>query len=85
MMDEKGKVYSKRIYNITDQKIRDKIFRYSPFCHPAIMMRTDILKKSGGYNPELVYAEDYDLYFRMGMYSQFANLQKTLIRYRMFE
>lgn len=85
MMDEKGEVYSRRIYNITDQKIRDKIFRYSPFCHPAIMMRTDILKKSGGYNPELVYAEDYDMYFRIGMHSQFANLTETLIRYRMFE
>jgi len=85
IMDENGKVYSKREYNLTDEEIRKKIFRYSPFCHPVIMIRKSIFDKSGLYDHNLVYSEDYDLYFRIWMYSKFANLSDILIKYRMFE
>lgn len=84
IMDEIWKVYSKREYNLTDEEIRKKIFRYSPFCHPVIMIRKNILKQSGLYDEKLVYSEDYDLYFRIGKYSKFANISNTLIKYRMF-
>lgn len=83
IIDEKNKKIGERHYNITDENIRKKIFRYSPFCHPTIMIRRDILEKSWNYDEEQVFAEDYDLYFRIGKYSQFANLTDFLLKYRM--
>lgn len=85
MIDENWNIYSKREYNTTDKEIRDKIFRYSPFCHPVIMMRKNILEQSWWYDDNLVYSEDYDLYFRIWMHSKFANINNTLIYYRMFD
>ena len=85
IINEKWKIYSKREYNLSDTEIRNKIFRYSPFCHPVVMMRKTALDKSGWYDNELVYSEDYDLYFRIWMYSKFWNLADTLIKYRMYD
>jgi len=73
-----------RSYNLTDTEIRSKLFRYSPFCHPVVMIRKSVLEKSWWYDDSLVYSEDYDLYFRLWMYWNFANLPDTLIHYRMF-
>ncbi len=85
IMDENWKVYSERRYNLTDEEIRKKLFRYSPFCHPVVMIRKNVLDKSWVYDENQVFAEDYDLYFRIWKYSKFANLEYTLIKYRMFE
>lgn len=78
IMDESGNIYSKREYNKNDADIRKRIFRYSPFCHASTMIRTDIIKKIYWYNIFLYDAEDYDLYFRIWVYSRFANLKDTL-------
>ncbi len=83
--DEKMNVLNKRTYNLSDEEIRKKLFRYSPFSHPLVIIRKNILDKTGFYNPELVYAEDYDLYFRIGMFSKFGNLKDTILRYRMMK
>lgn len=72
-----------RRYNKTDRAIRDKLFRYSPFAHPALIYRKEIVDKVGGYNILFIDAEDYDLYFRLGKEGTFANLSQPLIKYRM--
>lgn len=72
-----------RKYNITDEQIRKKLFRYSPFCHPLIILRSSIIKKYGLiYGPVLAIAEDYDLYFKIGAVSKFGNIPDYLIKYR---
>lgn len=83
IMDESWKVYSERKYNLKDEDIRKKLFRYSPFCHPLVMIRKNILDKSWFYNMDINLWEDYDLYFRIWKYSKFANLKYVLIKYRM--
>jgi glycosyltransferase involved in cell wall biosynthesis len=72
-----------RVYNLHDLEIRQKIFFYSPFCHPVVMMRASVIKENFlSYNETFIVAEDYDLYFRIGKYSSFANLEDVLIKYR---
>ena len=83
--DEKLKVLNQRRYNLSDKEIRKKLFRYSPFSHPLVIIRKNILDKAGFYNPDLVYAEDYDLYFRIGKFSKFGNLKDVILKYRMLE
>lgn len=82
IMNEEGKILGKRKYHISDQEIRKSIFRYSPFSHPLVMIRKSILDKIGYYNSEYVPADDYELYFRIGKVSKFANLPEVLLKYR---
>jgi glycosyltransferase involved in cell wall biosynthesis len=79
---EKLDVINKREYPVTDKKIREKIFRYSPFAHPATIWRTGVLRSVGGYNENLPLSQDYELYFRIGKYANFGNLSKTLLKLR---
>lgn len=76
---------SQRRYATTDALIRKRIFRCSPFCHPAVMIRREVLGKSGLYDPAYFPPNDYELYFRIGRHAQFANLPDALIKYRVLE
>lgn len=78
-----NKIIGKRRYNLTDDQIRKKIYRYSPFCHPLVMIRKSVLNQIGGYDEKWNPAEDYELYFRIGKCSKFANLDDVLLKYRM--
>lgn len=71
-----------RSYFTDDKSIRQHIFMFSPFSHPAVIIRKSVLDKSGLYNKAFYPAEDYELYFRLGENAKFANLKDTLIRYR---
>lgn len=82
IINEKGTVIGQRHYPITDKEIRKKMFWYSPYSHPLIMIRKSVLDRIGLYEHHYNPAEDYDLYFRIGTVSQFANLPQTLLRYR---
>jgi len=79
--DENLAVLNKRAYNLTDREIRRKIFLYNPFCHPAVVYRTDIAKKVGGYCL-IDSTGDYELYFKLGLHGEFANLPDVLLKYR---
>lgn len=83
IIDVAGKTIGKRMYNLSDTEIRKKIFRYSPFAHPLVMIRKSVLDKVGCfYDPSFAPADDYDLWFRIGKESKFANLPDTLLKYR---
>jgi len=83
LIDESGNLIGKRTYNLSDSEIRKNIFRYSPFSHPLVMIRKSVLDKVGYYNPDHAPSDDYDLYFRLGMVSQFANMSDVILQYRM--
>jgi glycosyltransferase involved in cell wall biosynthesis len=72
-----------RRYHLDDAAIRARLFRYSPFAHPAVIFRLDAAREVGGYRTELDRgAEDYDLYFRLGRVGAFANLPATVLKLR---
>jgi glycosyltransferase involved in cell wall biosynthesis len=73
---------NRRQYPKADAEIREKIFFYSPFCHPAIICRTDMLRRADGYNESLEVAQDYDLYFRMGRLGVLANMSDCIHKLR---
>ncbi|MCP4649291.1 MAG: glycosyltransferase [PVC group bacterium] len=82
LRDINDKFIGIRKYSVMDEKIKKYIYRYCPFCHPAIMLKKDVLNQVGGYNEQWNPAEDYDLYFRIGKITKFANLKDILIKYR---
>jgi glycosyltransferase involved in cell wall biosynthesis len=85
IINKEGKKIGSREYVHTDKEIRSKLFRYSPFSHPLIMIRKSFLERVGYYNPLYNPAEDYDLYFRVGEIAEFANLPDVLIKYRIVD
>jgi glycosyltransferase involved in cell wall biosynthesis len=52
-------------------------------CHPAVMARTEALRKVGGYRKNAQLAEDYDLWLRLSEVGQVANLPDVLLSYRL--
>jgi glycosyltransferase involved in cell wall biosynthesis len=52
-------------------------------CHPAVAMRKSAVVKLGGYRSEYAHAEDLDLFLRMAELGRLANLEETLLRYRL--
>lgn len=80
--DQNLDILNIRTYPKTDPQIRNKILKLNPFAHPVTFYKTEIAKKVGGYDANFNLAEDYDLYFRMGKYGQFANISKVLLKLR---
>lgn len=72
---------------------RDIVFRHEeidaglmrmswPVVHPAVMMRTDALRKIGGYNERYRTNQDHDLFLRLAEVGKLANLDDILLLYR---
>lgn len=59
-----------------------RLFYSTPFCHPSVMMRSRILREAGGYDPSY-RNEDMQLWTRMAFLTRLANLNETLLYYRM--
>lgn len=82
MVDENG-IWGVRKMEEVPQK---KSFLYtSAFIHPSIMIRTDVLRRLGGYmqKSEVLRVEDYELFMRMYAKGyQGYNLQENLLLYK---
>jgi len=67
-----------------DATIQQRALRgHTTICHPAAMMRTEALRRAGGYRAEFYPTEDLDLWLRLGELGALANLAEPLICYRM--
>lgn len=60
------------------KEISGKLFRRNPFAHSCILARTDLIKKVGGYNEEIKYGQDYELWLRCFSLTKFYNIQEFL-------
>jgi glycosyltransferase involved in cell wall biosynthesis len=68
---------------LTHEKIDELLMRARwSIVHPSIMMRTDIVRRLGGYNNDLVPVEDHDLFLRLAEVGKLANLPDVLLKYR---
>ena len=83
VIDANGKEIGTRIYPKTSAEILSKILFYNPVAHPAVMLRKSVLSSVGGYDPAFTFAEDYELWLRIGKRYKFANLQEPLLKYRL--
>lgn len=55
----------------------------NPLVWSSVMMRADAAHRMEAFQrPEMVYAEDYDLYHRIGKFGRIARLDDVLVTYR---
>src|SRR5262249_1928039 len=51
--------------------------------HPAVMLRTEAVRRLGGYDADFPHAQDLDLFVRLAEVGELANLPRPLLRYRL--
>lgn len=68
---------------ITNKDIQKYKIIHSPFYHPSILVKTEILKNNK-YNESYLYAEDYELWIRILSKYKAHNLRDYLLAYRVF-
>ena len=79
-MDAIGRVLSVLEVPTTNLQIRWKSLLAMPFANPTVMMRPDVLARSGlKYDEGLQLAQDYDLLTRALNHTQGANLDEPLV------
>lgn len=82
LIDEKGRFLT-RIIHKRGLDIRNGILEgHGEISNPASMIRTDALKKIGGYHADYIYAEDLDVWLRLDEVGGLDNLPIPLTQYR---
>ncbi len=64
---------------LEDESIRKQILFRCPFSHTSVIFRKDLWKKCKGYNKNLPYSEDWDLWLRMGRVCKMGNLEESTV------
>ncbi len=76
--------YEKEIYRFlkkeTDEEIRKTALSANPFSHTTVMFRADTARAVGGYG-DWRYAEDWDLWLKMGTRGKFYNFPEYMAAY----
>lgn len=81
-INDSGDSIGKRTYPTTSKELKEVMFRYSPFAHPAVMFRRKVFAELGGFDPQMVPCEDTDFWFRLGEDYEFASIPFFLLKYR---
>lgn len=67
----------------TDDESLKKMLRWrNPFCHGSVAVRKSALQFVGGYDDNLLYSQDYDLWLRMAAVGlKFSSVPQSLYNY----
>lgn len=84
VVDESRNKLKELKYPLNDKEIKKSLIKYNPFVHSSIMFRKSVVSQIEFYNTDYFYAQDYELYFRLWPYTQFANIPSFLVEYRRY-
>lgn len=73
-------------YPLTDQACRTKLLFNTPFAHPSVIFKRDIVINHNLYYDESLkqYGEDYTFWLKASKVTKFANIPQVLLWYRTF-
>lgn len=77
--DTLGKLLFNINFPVKDCDIRRNILSKNCFIHSSILIKKSIYSKVRGYNLNLKYFEDYDLWLKIGSVSKFHNIPKKMV------
>jgi glycosyltransferase involved in cell wall biosynthesis len=85
-VDAEGRAFEETRFSHENSILQEKLLLGSQFCTSSIMMRTDAVRRVGGFRALAGWvAEDYDLWLRLAETGGIANLPDLLLRYRVHE
>ncbi len=71
-------------YPLTTDEVQALSLFHSPFAHPSVMIRKEVLTSNHlKYDVDYYPTEDFDLWCRALKFTQGANLNEALLRYRL--
>lgn len=69
-----------------DAAIRIMMLYQTPFCHPSVIVRKEVLEKNDIlFSPDFIHGEDYEMWIRLSPHTRFANIPEVLLQYRLHE
>ena len=85
-IDTRNRVLAHRVQPLDDEGIQQKnLTGRTAMWHPTVMMRRRAIEVVGGYHEELEFAEDLDLWLRLGEQGKLANLPEFVLLYRVHD
>ena len=81
-IDDAGRVLGHLEYAVQHEAIHWRLSTQCEIRHSAATMRTDLLRRVGGYTGRNWTACDFDLFLRLRAHTRFANQPTTLVDYR---
>jgi len=75
----------KRKLFLSYEELMIDLLTNNSFLHPSLMIRSEVVKKQGGYNEKYTYSSDYDFMARLALTYKVENLPNTLMTYRLHE
>jgi glycosyltransferase involved in cell wall biosynthesis len=85
VIDGNGRELSRIVKPETDAAIRQDFFLKNPFFHSSVLYRYAPVRQLGGYDEQINFGEDLDLWLRLGQVGQLYNSPELLIKYRIHE
>jgi glycosyltransferase involved in cell wall biosynthesis len=82
IIDKNGVVLGSRRFCIVDSKIRKNILIRNQFVHSSVLIRGSALKAVKGY-AEIPFAEDLELFLKIGRNGEFSNIPTFMTLYRL--
>lgn len=64
------------------EAVRNMMYFNIGISHPSAMIRADVLRRVGLYSSKYPVAEDYELFRRIGVHYEFANIPELLLHCR---
>ncbi len=81
-IDESGTILGQTDLCVNNVQLKWNLLFYNCFYHSSVMFRRKEVTGLGGYNPDIDYAQDYDLWLRIAARYSVACLEEPLVYFR---
>ena len=81
-IDSQGSILQLLKVPTDHETIQARLLIRNCLLHSSMTMRSSLIQKLDGYNEDMLYAEDYDLWWRISLHSRLATLPEILLQYR---
>ncbi|MBP9702681.1 glycosyltransferase family 2 protein [Candidatus Woesebacteria bacterium] len=83
LIDREGNTIGMKNFPTKHEGIYDALYQYNPIQHPSLMINTKLLGKHKiTYHTDVLLAHDLEIVFKLAQYGRLANLDSTVLKYR---
>lgn len=84
LIDASGRVLGVKRFPRGHQDCLRTMWYRNPFCHSSVLMRRAVFENCGPYDEAFALVDDLELWFRVAVKWEFANLPESLVCYRVW-
>lgn len=86
LIDGKGRKLTTLNPPTEDAEIQQRLLAgHCSLCHSCGMIRREAMQAVGGYDTHFMFAQDLDLWLRLGEHGKLANLKETVVSFRLHD